>query len=282
MSYYEPYPRSEQAPQLSPRAPTKRDTLGAVAGSALTPICIWDPWWHLLRDQETCTGLFETNQIVLLAVLMASLAARASVWRCELGVVVGASVALTGIWVLDLITVRDSCVHTVALWPIGAAMLLVGAVIGLGLVALASRGCALFSTDSERARPAVRADISSRSDGGERIHPEGLVLQPYAQRTDADEAGPVSCLKARPVFVADERQAGKPGRDCADGAGPDLVRVGCGGEEVGQAHHGVAAVADHTGHHRVAVVGRQDCYGRIIEQGRAEDFAAAMRGAPGA
>ncbi len=106
--------------------------LGGV-GTALLYVILLG--WNTTKDPIGCTGPYDGAQVVGLALGMAVLVLVGAVLRAEVAVAAAAAVEVTVLFSVDAITIDDPCVEG-SMWPIDALLILVGAGVGLGLVAL--------------------------------------------------------------------------------------------------------------------------------------------------
>ncbi|MGY2701126.1 hypothetical protein [Nocardioides sp. HB32] len=106
--------------------------LGGVGTAALYVACLG---WNTPKDPGTCTGPYDAAQVVPLALGMVLLVVVASFLRAEVAAAAAATVEVTVLFAVDAITIDDPCAEG-TIWPVGALLLLVGAGLGLGLVAL--------------------------------------------------------------------------------------------------------------------------------------------------
>ena len=108
--------------------------LGGVGTAVLYVACLG---WNTPQDPATCTGPYDAAQVVALAAGMALLVVVAALFRAEVAAAAAAAIEVTVLFAVDAITIDDPCVQG-SLWPIGALLVLGGAAVGLGLVALLS------------------------------------------------------------------------------------------------------------------------------------------------
>ena len=113
-----------------------RQLLGVLLGGVGTAVLyVAFLGWNTTQDPATCTGPYDAVQVVGLAVGMVALVVVAAVFRAELAAAAAAAVEVTVLYAVDAITIDDPCA-TGSSWPIGALLVLVGAAVVLGAVAL--------------------------------------------------------------------------------------------------------------------------------------------------
>src|SRR4029450_2270357 len=106
------------------------------------------------------------------------------------------------------------------------------------------------------------------------------VLDPYAQRTDADEARAVGSRQSGVPLVTNERHTGETGGDSGDSASPRPVLGGCQGEQVGNTDHRSAAIAYRAGCNTLIVIRHHDGDGQVVDQRATEAPAPPVRRRP--
>jgi hypothetical protein len=113
----------------------QRNALGALVGGAATVVLyLAILGWNVAKEPRTCTGPHENGQVIGLALTLGAVVVVCASWRGEWGAAAAGSVAITVLFVVDVLTIDDPC-NVASIWPVGAAFLLVGSVFGLGSVA---------------------------------------------------------------------------------------------------------------------------------------------------
>ncbi len=158
----EPYLRSAVS-ELAPPRDVRRDVFGVVVGAAATVVLyLLFLGWNATRDPRTCTGPYEAGQVVGLALALAAVVVVCALWGGEWAAAGAASVTVTVVFILDVLTVDDPCAIGASFWPIGAGLLLVGSGLGLGLVAAAATLVRWLLRMRTRTRARRGADIGAR------------------------------------------------------------------------------------------------------------------------
>ena len=152
MDHYPVIRPSEIRPR---RAFPLRSLFGALVGSAAT-IVLYLAFlsWNATKVPHACTGPYKSGQVTGLALALAAVVAICAAWRGEWGAAAAASVTVTVLFIADAITVDDPC-NVASIWPVGAAVLLLGSAVGLGLIAALSTFARLLLRRQARGRDAT-------------------------------------------------------------------------------------------------------------------------------
>jgi hypothetical protein len=113
-----------------------RQLLGVLLGGVGTAVLyVAFLGWNTTQDPATCTGPYDAAQVAGLGVGMVVLVVVAALFRAELAAAAAATVEVTVLYAVDAITIDDPCAEA-STWPVGALLILVGAGVVLGAVAL--------------------------------------------------------------------------------------------------------------------------------------------------
>jgi hypothetical protein len=130
---------------LRPAASTKLAMVVAVAVVAVGGWLGWHEQKHQVPGSTAVEGPYEPWQVFALAITLATAVAVAAWLGIGTYAVVSASVATTVMFSVDASTQQTIGAN---LWPAGAVFLLIGALVGLGVVALLVGGIRLAAVRS--------------------------------------------------------------------------------------------------------------------------------------